>query len=294
MNLFAQLINKQIPVAVDGTEQLPPKYFSLHHLSINLSRNLNIGLFESIVFGKRQVGFDVNYLNPIILLRFVEGHLGSVDNSIVGVNLKYNFKRHLSIYGQFVLDEFNLKYFKKDGWWAKKYAAQIGTRYIDFFNIKNLDFQAEYNIVRPYMYSHNSTYSNYVNYNLPLAHPLGANFKELLLIGRYQPTGRLFLNFTAMIAQQGKDSNIINWGGDILRNYNFARPANYGNEIGQGKKIFTKNYQMGVSYMLAHNLFADLKVENRNTNLFGNIDEKKNTIFSFGLRWNTSQRQFLF
>jgi len=97
-----------------------------------------------------------------------------------------------------------------------------------------------------------------------------------------------------MIAQQGKDSNIINWGGDILRNYNFARPANYGNEIGQGQKVFTKNYQMGVSYMLAHNLFADLKVENRNTNLFGNIDEKKNTIFSFGLRWNTSQRQYLF
>ena len=294
MNLFAQLINKQIQVAVDGTEQLPPKYFSLHHLSINLSRNLNIGLFESIVFGKRQVGFDINYLNPVILLRFVEGHLGSVDNSIAGVNFKYNFKRHLSIYGQFVLDEFNLKYFNKDGWWAKKYAAQIGTRYIDFFNIKNLDFQAEYNIVRPYMYSHNSTYSNYVNYNLPLAHPLGANFKELLLIGRYQPTGRLFLNFTAMIAQQGKDSNIVNWGGDILRNYNFARPANYGNEIGQGQKVFTKNYQMGVSYMLVHNLFADLKVENRNTNLFGNVDEKKNTIFSFGLRWNTSQRQYLF
>jgi hypothetical protein len=294
MNLFAQLINKQIPVAVDGTEQLPPKYFSLHHLSINLSRNLNIGLFESIVFGKRQVGFDINYLNPIILLRFVEGHLGSADNSIAGANFKYNFKRHFSIYGQFVLDEFNLKYFKKDGWWAKKYAAQIGTRYIDLFDIKNFDFQAEFNLVRPYMYSHNSTYSNYVNYNLPLAHPLGANFKELLLVGRYQPVGRLFLNFTAMIAQQGKDSNIINWGGDILRNYNFARPADYGNEIGQGQKVYTKNYQFGVSYMIVHNLFADLKVQNRNTNLFGNADDKKNTIFSLGLRWNASQRHFLF
>ncbi len=294
MNLFAQLINKQISVAVDGTEQLPPKYFSLHHLSFNLSRNLNIGLFESIVFGKRQVGFDVNYLNPIILLRFVEGHLGSADNSIAGMNFKYNFKRQFSIYGQFVLDEFNLKLFKKDGWWAKKYAIQIGTRYIDLFDIKNLDFQAEYNIVRPYMYSHNSTYGNYANYNLPLAHPLGANFKELLLVGRYQPKGRLFLNFTAMITQQGKDSNIINWGSDILRNYNFARPADFGNKIGQGQMFHTKFYQFGVSYMLAHNIFADLKVQNRNSSLIGNIEEKKNTIFSFGIRWNSSQRQYLF
>lgn len=294
MNLFAQMINKQIPVAVDGTEQLPPKYFSLHHLSVNIGRNLNIGVFESIIFGKRQVGFDINYLNPVIFLRFAEGHLGSVDNSIAGLNFKYNFKRHFSLYGQFVLDEFNIKYFKQDGWWAKKYAAQLGGRYIDVLGVQNLDFQAEYNLVRPYMYSHNSSYSNYVNYNLPLAHPLGANFKELLLIGRYQPTGRLFLNLTAMLAQQGKDSNIINWGGDILRNYNFARPYEYGNEIGQGRTANTKFYQLGASYMIAHNLFADLKVQNRNINLSGDVDDKKNMVFSVGLRWNAAQRPLLF
>ncbi|WP_421769661.1 capsule assembly Wzi family protein [Emticicia sp.] len=294
MNLFAQMINKQIPVAVDNTEQIPPKYLSLHHLSVNIGRNLNIGIFESIVFGKRQVGFDINYLNPVILLRFVEGHLGSVDNSIAGANFKLNFKRHFSLYGQFVLDEFNIKYFKQDGWWAKKYAAQIGGRYVDVLGIKNLDFQTEYNLVRPYMYSHNSTYSNYVNYNLPLAHPLGANFTELLLIGRYQPTGRLFLNFTAMLAQQGKDSNIVNWGGDILRNYNFARPSEYGNEIGQGRRVNTKFYQLGASYMIAHNLFADLKIQSRNTNLSGNTADAQNLIFSAGLRWNTSQRSFVF
>lgn len=294
MNLFAQMINKQVPIAVDGTEQLPPKYFSLHHLSMNIGRNLNVGIFESIIFGKRQVGFDINYLNPVIFLRFAEGHLGSVDNSIAGANFKYNFLRHFSLYGQFVLDEFNVRYFKQDGWWAKKYATQIGGRYIDVLGVKNLDFQAEYNLVRPYMYSHNSTYSNYVNYNLPLAHPLGANFKELLLIGRYQPTGRLFLNFTAMLARQGKDFNITNWGGNILRNYNFARPSELGNEIGQGRTANTRLYQLEASYMIAHNLFVDLKAQNRNINLSGNEDDKNNLVFSAGIRWNASQKPFLF
>ena len=70
--------------------------------------------------------------------------------------------------------------------------------------------------------------------------------------------------------------------------------VDYGNEIGQGQKVQTKYYQMGISYMLAHNLFADLKVQNRNTTLFGNANDKKNTIFSLGFRWNTSQRHFLF
>ncbi len=294
MNLFAQMINKQIPVAVDGTEQLPPKYFSLHHLSVNIGRNLNIGIFENIIFGKRQVGFDINYLNPVIFLRFAEGHLGSVDNSIAGLNFKYNFKRHFSIYGQFVLDEFNVRYFKQDGWWAKKYAAQIGGRYMMFWASETLIFRPNTIWFARICTCHNSTYSNYVNYNLPLAHPLGANFKELLLIGRYQPTGRLFLNVTAMLAQQGKDSNIINWGGDILRNYNFARPSEYGNEIGQGRTANTRFYQFGASYMIAHNLFADLKVQNRNINLSGDTDDKNSMIFSVGLRWNASQKAFLF
>ncbi|WP_238806493.1 capsule assembly Wzi family protein [Emticicia aquatica] len=294
VNLFAQMLNKQVALAVDNTEQIPPKYFSFHHLSVNVNKNLNLGIFETIVFGKRQSGFDINYLNPVILLRFVEGNLGSVDNSLAGATFKYNFKNHYSIYGQFVLDEFNVKYFKKDGWWGTKYASQIGGRYIDALGIKNLDFQAEYNLARPYIYSHYSSYSNFVNYNLPLAHPLGANFKELILIARYQPLKRLFVNFTSMRSIQGKDADIRNWGGDILRNYNFARPSDYGNVIGQGQKANTRFYNLGATYMLAHNLFVDLKFQSRNVHILAETNDKKNTIFSVGLRWNASQKPLLF
>ena len=294
VNIFAQMLNKQVRVAVDGTEQIPPKYFSLHHLSINVSKNLNIGFFETVVFGKRPIGFDINYLNPIIFLRFVEGHLGSVDNSMAGADFKFNFKRHFSIYGQLVLDEFNLKYFKEDKWWATKYATQIGGRYIDVLGVKNLDFQAEYNLARPYTYSHNSTYSNYVNYNLPLAHPLGANFKEALFVLRYQPVKRLSLNFTTMLAKHGRDTDDLNWGGDIQRNYLINRPNDYGNTIGQGHLETIRHLSLGASYMLRHNLFIDLKAQNRTVNYSDDVDATESTILSFGVRWNSAQKPFLF
>lgn len=293
VNIFAQMLNKQVPLAVDGTEQIPPKYFSLHHLSLNISKNLNIGLFETIVFGKRPIGFDINYLNPIIFLRFVEGHLGSVDNSIVGADFKYNFKRHISLYGQLVLDEFNLEHFQKNNWWATKYSTQIGGRYIDVFGIKNLDFQAEYNLARPYTYSHNSTYSNYVNYNLPLAHPLGSNFREALFIFRYQPIRRLFLNVTSMSAKHGEDFDNINWGGNILRNYMIARPREYGNVIGQGHLAKISHLNFGASFMLKHNLFIDFKFQNRSIKYSDKVNATQSNIFSFGVRWNSAQRQLL-
>ncbi|MEI2709900.1 MAG: hypothetical protein V9E96_12960 [Chitinophagaceae bacterium] len=61
-------------------------------------------------------------------------------------------------------------------------------KYIDAFGIKNLDVQVETNVVRPFMYASTDSFSSYNHYNQPLAHPLGANFKEYIGIVRYQAT----------------------------------------------------------------------------------------------------------
>ncbi|WP_337042763.1 capsule assembly Wzi family protein [Emticicia sp. 17c] len=294
INIFAQAINKQVPVAADGTEQRPPKYFTFHHLSANITKNLNIGLFETIVFGQRKIGFDINYLNPVIFYRYVEGNLGSVDNSIVGMDFKYNFLRSFSLYGQLVLDEFNLKHFKQKGWWATKYSTQIGARYIDALGIRNLDLQAEYNLARPYTYSHNSTYSNYVNYNMPLAHPLGSNFKEFLFIARYQPLNRLTFTYNLMLAKHGEDAGAINWGGNIQRNYNLMRPGEYNNFIGQGNTANIQLMDIGASYMLGHNLFIDASFTNRKLQYVNTSQTINNRVLSLGVRWNIGKRQLLF
>lgn len=291
MNVFGQLSNRQVAVKIDNTEQIPSKYFSLHHLSFNLSKNFNIGLFETVVFGKRSTKFiDFNYLNPVIFLRYVEGHLGSVDNSLVGLDFKYNFLRHFSIYGQYVLDEFTKKY--SADWWGKKYAGQVGTRYIDVLGIKNLDFQAEFNFARPYTYSHYSTFTNFVHYNMPLANPLGANFKEYIYVLRYQPFKRFMLNTTFLAADYGIDKDGNNYGGDILKNYREGRPDDFNIKIGQGKPVRLYHTDVTASYMLKHNLFVDAKFQYRYRVVEGFRDV--NTVFSAALRWNAWQRPMLF
>jgi hypothetical protein len=66
-NIFAQM-NADIPNFFDSV--FPKKYLAFHHLSVNITKNLNIGLFESVVFGRSdslgRSTFDLNYLNPII------------------------------------------------------------------------------------------------------------------------------------------------------------------------------------------------------------------------------------
>ncbi len=108
-----------------------------------------------------------------MFLRPAEQQNGSADNAFVGLDFKANIAHRFQVYGQLMFDEFVLSEIKKgDGWWANKWALQLGAKYIDAFGVKNLDLQLETNLVRPFTYSHFDTVANYTHYNQPLAHPL--------------------------------------------------------------------------------------------------------------------------
>jgi hypothetical protein len=265
-NIFAQM-----NANTGGSDVLyPKKYMAFHHLSVNIGKNLNIGVFESIIFGRsdstKQGTFDVGYLNPVIFYRSIEQANGSSDNSILGMDFKYNFLKHFSFYGQLVIDELVFQDVKKhNGWWGNKQAIQLGLKYFNALGIKNLDLQAETNIVRPYMYQHASYYTNYTQYNQPLAHPMGANFAEMIGIARYQPLPRLMLQGKAFYTIWGDDSTTTknnvqnNNGGNIFKSYTPIADANtYNNKIAQGIRSNILFLSLQASYQVRHNLFVDL------------------------------------
>ena len=170
-----------------GDRLIGKKYAVIHHLDVNIAKWLNVGLFESIVFGRKD-HFDFSYLNPVIFYRSIEQQNGSDDNALAGMDLKANVAKRFQFYGQLLLDEFKLSEIKNNrGWWANKFGMQMGVKYIDALGIKNLDLQLEHNRVRPFTYSHRDSVANYTHYNQPLAHPLMENFKEVIAILRYQP-----------------------------------------------------------------------------------------------------------
>lgn len=273
------------------------KYNVFHHLSMNVLKNLNIGVFETVTYGcQDSTGngcFEVAYLNPIIFYRSIEGNLGSSNgNAILGLNFKYNFLKHFSLYGQGILDEFKLDEVRAgNGWWANKWGIQIGAKYIDAFGLKNLDLQGEYNVVRPYTYTHSQSKTSYSHYGQSLAHPLGANFNEMVGIIRYQPAKRLFASSKLIYARIGLDTLNSNWGQNLLLPYT-TREQEYGNEIGQG--ITTNMYyiDLNLTYMLRHNLFIDFRQVYRKENSEIPALSKDSYFFSAAIRLNLAARQF--
>jgi len=286
--------------------QYPRKFMALHHLSYNITENINIGLFEAVMLGDSASAsnpVDLNYLNPIIFYRSLEQQDGSSGNAIVGADFRAVFLKHFSLYGQLVLDEFLIDNIRQGGWWANKYALQAGLKYIDAFGLDNLDLQGEFNMARPYTYAHDSNFTNFANYKQSLAHPLGANFKELIGILRYQISPKITAKGIAMLSQQGTDTTGVNFGANIFKpNGTYFRHTNpdtgntyaFGHTTLQGEKNETRLVQGTITYQPYYNLFLSASYTVREqTSQFGN-NNSDNSWFSLNLRWNLPVRNNLF
>ena len=267
----------------------PKKYMSSHYLSLNATKRFSLSLYEAVVWRMNHApgssGFDVNFLNPIVMLRPVEFSVGSSANVLVGVNLKYKLPFSSYLYGQLLLDEFTLEQIKSNnGYWANKFAYQLGYKIFNAFSIDNLTLQSEYNLARPYTYSHFNTQQNYAHYNQPLAHTLGANFSEFLLLMNYK-----WKNFVVdgkiISSKYGSDikGDPFSYGSNVYLNYN-DRPADFGIDMYQGNLTTVNIKIFNISYILnpKTNLKINLGVTLRD---FKNDDGELQTQFiNFGIK----------
>jgi hypothetical protein len=292
-NIFMELIS-QYDKTVDY--QYPKKYGVVHHLSINATKWLNLGLYENVIFSRTD-HFDFSYLNPVIFLVSAQQQNGSPDKTTAGIDFKANIGHTTQFYGQVLIDEFVLSQIihYSNGWWGNKQGLQLGIKYIDVFNIKNLDVQLETNLVRPYTYAHYDSVSSFSHYNQPLAHPLGANFAELVGIARYQPTFKWNIEAKLIYYKQGLDSEGVNFGSNIFLNYD-TRPRDYGFKIGSGVPANCLNLSASLSYEIKENVFLEVSGMYRNYIVSNpsaaGISSSSSAMFTAGIRMNMFRRMY--
>lgn len=253
---------KDVRPEVTDERTYATKFMANHYLSWNVSKRLNIGMFESVIWSNsNDRGFDMNFVNPIIFYRTVEFTSSSRSgNAVLGLTAKYKWNNQFNLYGQFILDEFSLGDIKEqEKSWKNKYGYQLGVKYFNALNIKNLLLQVEYNHVRPYVYSHSNPLTNYGHNNQSMGHQWGGNFKELIAIARYHK-GRYFADAKLTLGVRGLDfdttSDSFNYGSNIYKSYDENKPYEKGVVIGQGNKtnILIADFQAGYLINPATNL----------------------------------------
>ena len=236
-----------------ASNQWLQKNAASHYLSFNATKWLNFGLFETVVFQPKDTllnrGFELEYLNPVIFYRPQEYALGSADNVLLGLSCSAKFKKN-TIYSQLIIDEFLLKeIISNSGWWGNKYGFQIGIKGRFAKKSTRFFYRTEFNFVRPYTYAHIGIGQNYGNQGNVLAHPYGANFKELLVEFKFQRK-RLLIKTFFNYSLKGMDTSIQkSYGGNIYASY-VNRPYEYGNFVGQGAQY----EQIKVMLTFAYNI----------------------------------------
>ncbi len=292
-NIFAELASISSKYNV-GSLQIPKKYMAAHYLSYKPTKNIEVGFFETVVFS-REDHFEFQYLNPIILYRTVEQFLDSPDNVLIGLNARWDLFKSISLYSQCIIDEFKIKEItSNDQWWGNKYGFQAGLQYIDVAKIDQLDLRVEYNMVRPYTYSHfipleefqEITTSNYTHHGQTLAHPLGANFQELLFQLKYQFTSKLYGELLYSNAIRGVNTNTVNFGSNPLSN-NTTRPSDYGISFLQGNKENVHHINVDLHYQIFHNAFIDFQYVYHT--IKSDTKDLKTNYFGGGIRLNISK-----
>ena len=216
------------------------KLGTFHYLDFAVTKNLNIGLFEGAVW-KRTDSLGTHepdwlFVNPIIAMNsFIKSDNDNEYNSILGLNISYQLKQNL-FYGQLVFDNNTIG------------AYQIGLKSYNLI-VPKLDFQAEYNHANQNTYMASKKRYNYSHYNLPLAHPYGAGFDELIFRISYQYKRFFVENKTIYSARYENDT--LNFGTDILQANSTVAIQFY-----DRSKIFYNQFEIGYRFNKRYNLQA--------------------------------------
>jgi hypothetical protein len=173
--------------ATTSTESLfEKKGATFHFLDFAVTKKFNIGLFEGIAWSRSDSSgvkkFNYNYINPVIFVNTaIYGMENAKANSVIGMNFSLRYIPMTEVYGQFMVDGFK----------QNKFGYQVGIKTFDLFTL-DFNMQLEYNYVSPYTYAHEDPRQSYSHYNLPMAHPAGGGFHEIVFKASYE-WKRLFI-----------------------------------------------------------------------------------------------------
>ena len=238
------------------------KFAAFHYVDYLAASNLTIGAFHSLIWAKG------------------DGPDESGANGGLGLNVKYRPILKWVVYGQLFADQLSKFGFDKDK--DRRTSYQFGVKTHDLFNVDRLNATVEYNQAAPYTYQHINNRINYSNNGEPLAHPNGANFREVLGILTYR-WKHWDLYGQSMFSRYGIDPNgLTNVGQDVFREEN----PQMGYRIGQGDLRNLFYNELRVAYVInpRYNLRAEVGLINRIQDAPNSGGRTTANIFTIGLR----------
>ena len=186
--LFARLDGSQ-PDAVDSLRYLERtfndnRYLVGHRLDLNFHRRFRLGLFETVLYGGEGRPPELYYLNPLQFFHGAQLNEDEDDNTIVGIDFSYLPGRGTNIYGQLIVDDFQIDDKSQGDMEPNEIGFMLGLFKAGKIATLIPDLKIEYVRLTNRTYHQRDPRNRYLYRNKLLGHPLGPDADSLAVSAR--------------------------------------------------------------------------------------------------------------
>jgi len=189
---------------MDSASYFENRYFSGHRIDFRILHNLNIGLFETIIFGGKGRNLELPYLNPLMFYHSAQLNDGVDDNTFLGFDICYYLKNRHKFYAQLLLDDYQIENNSPDDNEPNEIGYLVGLHSVNLFNF--VDVKIEYLRIANRTYNQVLPRNRYENRGRLIGNAFGPDGDRLSLsVARwFESDKRAALNFAYQRKGQGK------------------------------------------------------------------------------------------
>ncbi len=268
-----------------GANVVASKYIAYHRIGFNISRDINFGAGEVIIYGDRPV--DLSYLNPFSFYKSVEHSNRDRDNAMLFLDVNNKSIKGLKLFATLLIDDIT---FGKlgTGWWGNQTILDAGFYSEFLYGILPLGINFQYTKIDPYVYTHRFIRNNFTSFGYNLSSFSNPN-SELFLTGiNYRFSNRLELSAGFNYLIHG--ANPLNSDGTVKENV--------GGDVSLGHRVFdseqvkfldgfleySRTYSLKTIYEPFIDYFFTLELNYINESLQTIKNENFDTIFTLSIK----------
>jgi hypothetical protein len=232
-----------------GVHSLTSKYIAYHRIGFNISKAVNFGAGEVIIYGDRSI--DLSYFNPFSFYKSVEHSNRDRDNAMLFFDFNNKSIRGIKLYVSLLIDDIT---FGKlgTGWWGNQTILDAGIYSELLYPVLPLGIKLQYTKIDPYVYTHRLIRNNFTSFGYSISSFTNPNSETFLTQFNYRINNRMEANFTFDYQIHG--ANILNpdgtiqenVGGDIALGHRLSDSENI--KFLDGYKEYSRLFSLELSY----------------------------------------------
>lgn len=187
------------------------RYLVGHRLDIMLHKRFRLGLFETTLFGGEGRPMELYYLNPLQFFHTAQLNEDEDDNTILGMDFSYIPINNLLLYGQLLVDDFQIDDRVKGDQEPNEIGLMAGVMKAGKSSSFSPDIKLEYVRITNRTYHQQLPRNRYLNRNQLIGHPLGPDADSISAVIRFWPQDFQSIELEMAYCRHGEGSIYANW-----------------------------------------------------------------------------------